>query len=293
MEVENELKNRNFTISCSFIYDSLTFIISLCDVITDILILIHYYNNAHYVFAMLSLLILLIAQISYDITFITRYGAKLNKTSKILLFFIILPISPFLSFIFYWISIPNNKLVIIFNYFNLTNNKSEKSFIKNELKKFGMSKQQEYFQQKMVSHIGFIMESLIESFPQSILQSIAMICYYDQTSGYINTVIMISILLSLMSISSKALMFCGSLNSSMFLFNWLSVVTDFIGLYLIVTWVFYSPQSLQENEHSLLHLFKQIWLWKLFVSTICPVLGLTGLGMYIYIHSCTTRALYI
>ena len=56
-----------------------------------------------------------------------------------------------------------------------------------------------WFQEKLMKHGGFILESVLEAFPNAILQMIAIILYAKP-----NIIAIISILLSMTSISTKA-----------------------------------------------------------------------------------------
>ena len=81
---------------------------------------------------------------------------------------------------------------------------------------------EQWFQEKLRKHIGFILESILEAFPNAILQMIAIV-YYEKA----NIVAIISILLSMTSVSTKALIFSTSINNKIFIYNWLSAVADF------------------------------------------------------------------
>ena len=67
------------------------------------------------------------------------------------------------------------------------------------------------------------------------------IVYYDETE-LIN---IISILISLLSVAAKSLIFSKAIIFSVFIFNWLSIVTDFFGIFCSLSWVFYNPNDSQ------------------------------------------------
>ena len=58
------------------------------------------------------------------------------------------------------------------------------------------------------------------------------IIYYQKPS----TIGIISILMSLLSVAIKALMFSQAIVFSVFVFNWLSLVCDFFGVFAVVSW---------------------------------------------------------
>ena len=272
--------------SCDYFYDLLSGFISLLDVITDIMILYYYHKTGKDVFFYLSLCILMFAQLSYAILFIIRFASHLKIRYKLLTFFLILPFCPFMSYIFYWASLQNNKLSIFLECIGLKCSEYEPPSEK-QAEKLGITKLQEYFAEKIVNHTGFVLEAICESFPQSILQCIAMIMYYNENyskeAHYYNVLTFISILISLISISSKSLMFSGSLNISTFFFNWLCAICDFFTLYLIFVWVFfaadiddvshdiYNNNNNNNYDHYQLTTFAYLWIWKFIICTVIPI----------------------
>ena len=83
------------------------------------------------------------------------------------------------------------------------------------------------------------------------------IVYYDETE-WLN---IISILISLISVATKSLVFSQAIEFSVFIFNWLSLVTDFFGIFCILSWVFYNPNPNPSNAQNISDLGK-IWLWQ-------------------------------
>ena len=280
LELENP-SSKSFVRSCTYCYDIATIVLSLLDFITDVLILITYYNLNQMTFFTLSLISLIVAHLIFSILFVFKYAKPDLKFSKKLLFLIvIIPFSPLISIIFYWTSFPNNKLTPIFKKYNLITTEYQPPSELHQLS-FGITNLQTILQKTTIHHTGFIVEAIIGSFPQSIIQCIAMIMYWGDNEKNDNSDIttfseilaMVSILISMISISMKAIVICGSLNFSCFLFNFFCAVTDFFGLYLMIAWVFYSP-----NDE--ITLFGEIWIWKVFVCTVCPIMILTAFGMY-------------
>eukprot|EP01083_Nonionella_stella_P193652 714971_1 len=94
------------------------------------------------------------------------------------------------------------------------------------------------WRKKLSRHFGFIIEALVEAFPQAILQMVAIV-YFQEA----NLIAIISILLSMLSVSTKAFVFsiATALNLKQLFFNWCCAVTDFFGVFFAVTWVFYTP----------------------------------------------------
>merc|ERR1712228_733868 len=94
---------------------------------------------------------------------------------------------------------------------------------------------------------------------------IAMVLYNEG-----NIISICSILLSLLSVASKSFVFsiATAMNLKQLFFNWLCAITDVIGIFFIVSWVFYEPQN--EELHNAFNLFQNIWFYKL----ACMVLPL-------------------
>ena len=83
-------------------YDILTILISIADIVTDVIVLISFYNKERTAFFAISLVILIIAQICYSVLFIWRYKPQISDCSVILLFFALLPFGTIVSFLVYF-----------------------------------------------------------------------------------------------------------------------------------------------------------------------------------------------
>ena len=54
----------------------------------------------------------------------------------------------------------------------------------------------------------------------------------------------------------------------MFIYNWLCMVTDFIGVFVTLSWAFYHPASSMSNANEQrITLFGQIWMYKVLCSS--------------------------
>jgi len=82
-------------------YDITTVLISIADITTDIWIMYNFYTSGKMVFFWIAFVILLLAQLAYALAFVIRFAW---------VFVAVLPISPLLSFIIYFASIPNSPL---------------------------------------------------------------------------------------------------------------------------------------------------------------------------------------
>eukprot|EP01084_Bolivina_argentea_P162420 282669_1 len=179
------------------LYDIVTACISVADVTTDVWVAYRFYTTGKTAFFWLSVVIMFLAQIAYTVAFTLRFAESSNVSikKKILVFLCMLPFAPIMSFIFYWASRPDNCVSSVLRYFGLDTDESSAPD-KNE------PQITRWIKEKFEKHMGFILEAVIEAFPQSILQMIAIV-YYNETE-IINV---ISILISLVSVSTKSMVF--------------------------------------------------------------------------------------
>ena len=173
--------------------------------------------------------------------------------SDIIFFFKCLPFSPILGAVFYfgsnrdgWFAQSFLKDTLGLDVYNRFVNKRE-------------SEIEKWFREKLQKHIVFILESILEAFPNAILQMIAIVLY-----GKANIIAIISILLSMTSVSTKAFIFSQSIDNSIFLFNWLSAVADFFGVFFVISWVFYDSKIHINSGESFFDSFTfigQLWVY--------------------------------
>ena len=103
-----------------------------------------------------------------------------------------------------------------------------------------------------------------------------------------NMVAIISILLSMTSVSTKAMIFSRSIDSSVFLFNWLCACADFFGIFWTISWVFYNTDihllsDNQLNWSAFINSFNfigQLWIYKM-ISTLIPITLLVGTALLV------------
>ena len=270
----------------NLIFDILAAIISLSDIITDIIVTIGFYQNDRMVFFGFSLTFIILAQIAYIFTFIVEIGYESRPGRVFLMFLFLIPFSPILSFIFYLTEDPNSWMCqFLTNWFPFDVSFSLTSVDQNK------PKLKQWMKRKLRKHLGFIMEALIEAcsyilsynfkifmlhnkytkaFPQSILQMCAIVIYNEA-----NIVSIISILISMLSVSSKTFILSiqFSMNIKSLMFNWLCCVTDFVGIFFAVSWVFYDTTS------ETLNIIAYIWLLKV-LCCVVPLVFVFSIGIY-------------
>ena len=89
-----------------------------------------------------------------------------------------------------------------------------------------------------------------------------------------NIVAIISILLSMTSVTTKALLFSRSINKKVFLFNWLCVSADFFGIFFVISWIFYNHNGTSNDTDSIFDNFNhfgKIWMYQ-FMYVLLPVI---------------------
>ena len=204
----------------SIFYDGLTIFISFADLGTDLWMLYQYYNKGRKPFFIIGLIIIIIAQLAYCFVFINEFTRDYNTWKKLRLLLKIFPFSWILGVVMY-LSEENQWFhdIIMAKTFGLTVNKS---YTRDVTK----SDAYNWVQEKLNKHIGFILESICEAFPASILQMIAIVIYKEA-----NIIAIISILLSMTSVSTKALIFSRSIDNGIFLWNWLCACAVKIYIY--------------------------------------------------------------
>ena len=103
------------------------------------------------------------------------------------------------------------------------------------------------------------------------------IVYYNETE----IVNVISILISLLSVSTKSMVFSYAIEIKVFLFNWLSIVTDFFGIFMLISWIFYNP-----NNPGQFTWYGQMWLYKSAVVNGLLITFIGGALAFMFMGGC-------
>ena len=243
---DNDLDQISRIISCSKIlhcisqtlthsYDLLTILISIADVTTDVWVIYKFYIDKRQTFFIISLIVMILAQLSYAIAFVFRFQPQWTPKLKrqkyrkrtFGMFCIVLPLAPVLFFIFYWCEMNDKNWFLtwldkwlyigdeLYPTSNLPNQPQILTWIKTKARK----------------HMGFVLEAMMEALPQSIVQLIAIVYYQD--TEIINV---ISICISLLSVTTKTMVFSMAIDFKAFIYNWLSLVCDFFGIFVTICW---------------------------------------------------------
>ena len=114
------------------------------------------------------------------------------------------------------------------------------------------------------------------AFPQSILQLIAIV-YFNESNNYLS---MFSIFLSMLSVSTKSfiLSVLSSYDLKSAIFNWLSAITDFFGIFFIISFAFYVPP---DDENNPFITIQMVWIFSI-LSTVVPFALVGSIAMNFY-----------
>ena len=177
------------------VFDIIAAIVSLLDLTTDVIILITWYYQDRMIFFGISLSILILAQCSYVTLFYYNHGnSDRDWCHSAISVLCTLPFSPILSFIFYLVGDNDSCMRIFIDRFCICFNFEWGHSVGSSQ----LSPVQNYLEKKLYKHLGFLLEAMIEAFPQSILQLTALV-YYNEP----NAISIISILISMSSVCSK------------------------------------------------------------------------------------------
>ena len=244
-------------------YDLLAILISLADVTTDVWVIYNYKVSGRQLFFDISLTAMIIAHLSYAIAVVARFKGLIwsHPFKHFCLFVISIPLTPFMSFIFFLISFDDNNCILkVLADFGFHDEFSWRRVTKRQASMLI------WIRTKLSKHAGFIMEGVLfflpfnfvcihretfhclfvrlcvrvttliqlavfEALPQSIIQLIAIVYYQD--TELINV---ISICISLLSVATKTMVFSIAIDYRVFFFNWLSLMCDFFAIFAIVSW---------------------------------------------------------
>jgi len=250
----------------SFSFDFLSVLISLSDIVTDLMITSYYYQTGKMNFFYVAVGILVLTQIAYTALFIFNYFPSPTPKEVVYASFSVFFVAQFVPLMIWLDSLDLDCIQGLHKRFGLKppgrgklNNLSFTQLLEDEeFDKFIF----EWIKIKAMAHFGFLVESVLEAFPQSILQMVCIIWYQEA-----EPIAIFSMLISLFTVASKGVVISFSMNPSVFKFNLLSVVLDIFGFFTTLAWV-----CLQGNEDSIetrwFH-WQLNWMAKVVFSGIC------------------------
>eukprot|EP01084_Bolivina_argentea_P251667 422159_1 len=275
------------------IYDILISAFSIVDIICDICVAYEFYKQEKYVFFYISLVIFILAQISYaSIMTISMESTKSNQSfrqtfiSHFLIFIISFPLGQFVPLFLMIQDIFSPTFIKFYkkhNYRNIFLDEEELKG-KNSVRKKAVSELSfsDYIKRKTISHIGFIAESIIEAIPQSILQMVFIILYNDY-----NTIHIFSIFMSMIVVVSKGSLLTYSVYKPASIFNFLCFAVDIFGIFACVSWLF-----CLSNQENTTYIIMGYGVWGIayyyfivlyIIFFLLIILAILGLGM-MFVH---------
>ena len=144
-------------------YDLITILISIADVSTDIWVIYKFKNENRNTFFIIALVVMILAQLSYAIAFMMRFNVKAHGRPysillrrRLCLFLMILPLTPVISFIFYWCTVyPKNCFLQFMKTWLGVRDELEYTVNENQAPMLV------WIEKKINKHIGFILEGFV------------------------------------------------------------------------------------------------------------------------------------
>eukprot|EP01083_Nonionella_stella_P170970 583009_1 len=164
---------RSMIASCFDVsYDILAQIISILDVITDIIVCIGFYQNDRMILFGISITILCLALVAYDTVFVMKFSQMSGICRDIGLFVCLLPISPFIPFMFYFAGSREKQVsqFIETHWFFKRDNLVAMEFPGGDVFE-DTTELRKFMDNKIKKHIGFILEALVEVFSRDLQQT--------------------------------------------------------------------------------------------------------------------------
>lgn len=262
----------------NFCYDMFCVMVNLTDMLSDILISIRWYNQGHMTFFGISMAIFAIAQISYavlfSILFKPSYGSQ-EKIERVQLctFFAVLPFGQLVPCFVWFQSFHWSCLDKALRCMGLGDGDTPPPNNNNE------DPLRQYIRKKIFQHGGFMIEAMVESVPQSILQMVFIVVFNEY--HWLNVV---SITISMVSVASKGLIMSYCIDRPTFIFNFLCCVSDVFGVFCIASWIFFTlPDA--EDLYNIFYInlpiddiYTVIWLYQAFVIAVAAAI-MCSLGL--------------
>ena len=181
-------------------------ILNIVDFTKDILLISQFYYAPNgMTFFWFSLSFVLLTHLVYIVLALFSFGLSLNTMQHIIWFIILIPLSPFLPYIIYCASWPDSWITVnIIDTFGL----EQVDWNGNHLYSSNRSTPwKKFVSEKLVTNIAFIIQSLFESVPLSVIQIIAIVSFQQ----YRNPIILSSISCSLLSIAWKSILMASGM----------------------------------------------------------------------------------
>eukprot|EP01083_Nonionella_stella_P123290 371455_1 len=242
-------------------FDTCTSLVSVLDVISDLMVMMYFYERDRMGFFNVSLSIIIATHLTYCLALILTSDQHSTRCN-ICIFVASLPFAPVLPFLFYFTSDSNtcmhSFIVSILGKFNVVLSTADHTNNNEET----MDAFRTWSENKWHKHLGFLIEAVIEAFPQSILQLIYMV-HYDE----VTPILIFSIVVSITSVAIKSFIFSvtRSINWKTAVFNWMCFMSDFLSILCTFSFLFYIPSSIDPAPFEII---RKIWFYKGICTTL-------------------------
>jgi len=255
------------TVTVNGVLEALTVIASAADMVTDLLVLVQFYLDGQDTFFIISLCVILLAQVTFALTFTVERAEVRGDTwrahrRRLAIFVGVFPVA---------------QLVPILAYLTST---FELPRLQRLLKRLGVGGESEprapgttsweKVKNKVHAHRGFLLEAFAEAIPQCALQLIAAL-----TVDHFTTLSAISIFLSISVIASKSWVVAWSPHAPTMAFNTLCIVADIVGFFASLAWLFAVDQL--PAVHAM---HQSLRGWLLGVISLTALGGASCLGLF-------------
>jgi len=237
-QVDSSSRNPGKWTKCmEFLLDFAAVVLVSTDIVTDVLVIHEFWMAKKMTVFYVGVVILCCAQASYLMLFFMYFlvDGDILRTSEscrwVKVFFIMLCVAPFGQLVPLFIWIESHRLPWLDNVLNRlgwSNGGSDPQMQE------GQDPLIFWILSKVQKHGGFIIESLIEALPQSILQIVALMFY-----KHVTPLSIYSIISSMTSVAIRGVMVSYSLNRATFVFNIVCFAADIFNIFSCFSWAFW------------------------------------------------------
>ncbi|AYV86454.1 MAG: hypothetical protein Sylvanvirus1_50 [Sylvanvirus sp.] len=270
------------------IFNGFTCILGVIDVLSDILVLQQFYEDGEQVYFYISIAILACSWVAYPTVFMFQYYRGIQHSyNHLACFLMLLCISPALPFLSVLMEEQYPWTLDFFGPWNLihihiSNRESNSSNLEDQ-NIHGTVKS--FLKRSCFYQSGFIVESVMEAIPQSVLLTIYLVIH----EGQYTSLHLFSLIISMLTVMSKGFIVAYSIDTRVCILSFLTVIVDLFGLYSTMAFLFYSTPSMSlysipfiDQQLPSYPLCSILWIWK---ETI--LLGSVAiLGILWILHSC-------
>ena len=240
----------------SKMFDALFAIISIFDFTTDIIILINWWYNDRLIFFGIGISFILLAHFSYYCAFLLIHAGSGDSWNIAAYSCSIIPLTPFLGIIWPLVASPDSSLQKLFCCKIAWNHDGAWIAPYTDTDRVTTWRRNLFY--RNTTHV---LHAIIQSFPQCILQIVAI--YYFKESNNVSLSI---------SITTSIIMICSQFYVILFIFEIRRIVNliyiiscfavDFVGITFIISILFYYPSNGESEMSSYFGMIRYIYLWE-------------------------------